>query len=356
MSDDQGQNGSPSFGLRASQAQKKPTERKEEMSPQQRRRAEEHKKRLAAAEREHAKQKKTRPKRGKKILPKELTSYDLWKFLACILMAVGYTGFFLFPENQELFMTVGVLCVPIWFFFIGYAKTKAISDPILWGTVLLIAASAVAGKSILALNILFTIMVCRLMRDYIGKKLFYQSKELFILTFLALAALAFPTMLLWEYGTLAIMMTMTGYVVRRQNDLIERAVSIKVFINVTAILLALSSSITYNLDYYQSALVLVGLIFVNFKLLRFRRRKHTKLTRSLTSVVSGFIKIFGRHSLAFFISMMLGFWAYAVYSGDSRYSFMKFSWVPVDIGELQQLQTPGSEASPYIVDTEKWEW
>ena len=59
-------------------------------------------------------------------LPKELTSYDLLKSLAVILMICDHIGYFFFPEEMW-FRTLGRLCLPIWFFLIGYARGDEVS-------------------------------------------------------------------------------------------------------------------------------------------------------------------------------------------------------------------------------------
>ncbi len=47
-----------------------------------------------------------------KILPRDLTSYDLLKTLAVILMIIDHVGHHFFPDEMW-FRVVGRLCVPI---------------------------------------------------------------------------------------------------------------------------------------------------------------------------------------------------------------------------------------------------
>ena len=58
-----------------------------------------------------------------KTLSSYLTSYDLLKTLALVLMVIDHIGYFFYPEEMW-WRVLGRLSVPIWFFLIGYANAR----------------------------------------------------------------------------------------------------------------------------------------------------------------------------------------------------------------------------------------
>ena len=78
-----------------------------------------------------------------KNLPRDLTSYDFLKAVAVLLMVIDHVGFYFYPD-QQWFRVFGRLCVPIWFFLIGYARSRDLSL-YLWGGMILLVFAQPAG-------------------------------------------------------------------------------------------------------------------------------------------------------------------------------------------------------------------
>src|SRR5687768_12599522 len=114
----------------------------------------------------------------KKTLPKDITSYDLWKTFAVIFMVFDHVGFYFHPDEMG-WRIAGRLCVPVWFFLIGYARSRDIGPRLWLGAGILVVANAVAGMAVLPLNILATMIIIRISIDAImdralvSKKLFW---------------------------------------------------------------------------------------------------------------------------------------------------------------------------------------
>ena len=53
-----------------------------------------------------------------KALPKNITSYDLFKTLALVLMIADHIGFYFYP-NELWLRAFGRLSAPMWLFLIG---------------------------------------------------------------------------------------------------------------------------------------------------------------------------------------------------------------------------------------------
>ena len=137
-----------------------------------------------------------------KDLPKEITSYDLLKMLAVILMIVDHIGAYFFPE--ELWWRVaGRMCVPIWFFLIGYAKSRDLGAPIWFWMALLAVSDIVVGQGVFPVNILATMIIIRLVIDTIMQRT-RNDRSMFWAIIVIIVTLCVPTAFLFEYGVLGL--------------------------------------------------------------------------------------------------------------------------------------------------------
>lgn len=141
-----------------------------------------------------------------------LTSYDLMKSAAIVLMIVDHLGAYFFPENEWL-RALGRLCVPIWFFLIGYAQSRRIPADWMIGALILIAATWYIEGRFFQLNILVTMIAARLTLDFFAP-LFLKNLSLFAAGSVLCAILAFYTAGYTDYGSLAIPLVMMGLAAR----------------------------------------------------------------------------------------------------------------------------------------------
>lgn len=141
-----------------------------------------------------------------------LTSYDLIKSLAIVLMMIDHVGAYFFPDD-DLWRIIGRLCVPIWFFLIGYSPSRAIPKDWVIGALVLVGTTWIFEDRVFALHILVTMILLRLTLDFFAP-LFLKNMPCFLIGAVACAALAFFTAGYVEYGTLAIPLAMYGLVMR----------------------------------------------------------------------------------------------------------------------------------------------
>ena len=110
-----------------------------------------------------------------KKISSNLTSYDLMKTLAVLLMIIDHTAYYEFIDSDWP-RAIGRLCVPIWFFLIGYANTRSIPLRFWGGAILLVFANFVVGYNIFELNVLFSLILARLTIDYCVKKSLFPHR------------------------------------------------------------------------------------------------------------------------------------------------------------------------------------
>lgn len=147
-----------------------------------------------------------------KDAPSALNPYDILKVLALVLMIVDHIGFY-FIKDENTYRLIGRLCVPIWLFLIGYARSRTI-DRVLIGSALGISLlQAFWYQQFFTLNILWTIILLRLTLDPLMRWIGSSENRLMGVTFV-FAMIALPTRILLDYGSFAWVLAMWGYLVR----------------------------------------------------------------------------------------------------------------------------------------------
>ena len=131
-------------------------------------------------------------------LPKEVTSYDLVKTFAVLIMIVDHIGFYFYPEALW-WRVAGRMCVPVWMFLIGYAKSRDISFGLWNAALLLVVADVIVGWPVLPPNILFTVIVIRLFLDIVAGW-FEKSEAMRSAVVAGMVALFVPTIIIFDYG------------------------------------------------------------------------------------------------------------------------------------------------------------
>lgn len=147
-------------------------------------------------------------------LPSVITSYDLLKILAVVTMVIDHLGVYFFPDLIWM-RAVGRASAPIWLFLIGYARSRDITALLLISGGILLIANSLVGLPIFPLNILFTIAATRFVLDRLTHAfLKNEDRERRIILLCALVFLIPFTDMISEYGTLALLFALMGYLVR----------------------------------------------------------------------------------------------------------------------------------------------
>jgi hypothetical protein len=99
-----------------------------------------------------------------KVGTKELTALDLIKGLSMFVMMTDHVGYYFFPRDLW-FRSFGRIDFPVWFFLPGYSKSRAFEISWLVCGIVLVAANIFTGFSLLPVNAIFTIMLIRFSTD-----------------------------------------------------------------------------------------------------------------------------------------------------------------------------------------------
>jgi hypothetical protein len=177
----------------------------------------------------------------------QANSHDWFKAIAIILMVIDHIGVYFFPD-EYWWRFVGRFSFPLFFFLIGYTynglRQDTPADSATWGAyyarmpgltrklvnffwafniksdlllclLLITLTNVVVAQTVFPLNILFTVIVCRVAIYLMDK---YRILDNWLLAgWLAFTLLHVPLLFVYEYGGVAILISMVGYIVRQNR-------------------------------------------------------------------------------------------------------------------------------------------
>ncbi|MEK6734015.1 MAG: TraX family protein [Pseudomonadota bacterium] len=230
---------------------------------------------------------------------------DLLKALALLTMIIDHIGLFFFPDKIIL-RVIGRISVVIWLFFVGYnyRKSKSILDSILFLAVIVLTTKFLLSSKILTLNILFTITISKIILHHYIK---YIEKTFNIYEWFFIAIICCwmtpLTNAMFEYGTLAFLITIWGYNLSRNigNKIIQSITLVAIY--------TLSQIEAFEFNIYYSFLCfllisLIGFCLHNFKPIIFEFKAWFKYLVNISARYSLYLYSF--HVILFmFISRFL---------------------------------------------------
>ncbi len=277
----------------------------------------------------------------RKTLPKELTSYDLLKTLAVILMIIDHVGFFFFPEEMW-FRTLGRLCLPIWFFLIGYARSDEVPKIFWIGGAIVAVFSLIAGQFLLPLNILFTMAIMRKYRNSTMQCAVSSSQALRGMFFL-LFLLSFPSALLFEYGTLGMLIALVGFIARRKEAVYEKIDRKYILMYVVAAFLMTYIMMGVQMPYLTGAQALVltlGYALLGVILWRFKPLVFSDSRKYMAGSFIAMFRFMGRWSLEIYVVHLVILKVAAMIIAPERFPF--WGWQLIDPNVLSLFVVHGS--------------
>ncbi len=255
-----------------------------------------------------------------KALPKDLTSYDLIKTFAILTMICDHIGYYLHPGDIT-YRVIGRLCVPIWFFLIGYAKSRDLGWKIWGGLVIMQLANVFAGLSFFPLDILATMIFLRLVIDRVMTAALKSDSTLWAITTMA-AFIILPSYSAFEYGTLSLPLAMFGYLVRNKDNLKEPHKIVLQFFVFTYILFVGVQTVLFGLHDFQAMALAVGSFVVMSTLMVFQPVSFPRLTEILPRPVVLFLQFTGRHTLLIYVIHLLIFKGTAPFLHPERFHLL----------------------------------
>ena len=247
-----------------------------------------------------------------KTLPKDITSYDLLKTFAVVIMIIDHFGAYFFPDELWL-RAIGRLSYPIWLFLIGYARSRDLSQLLWIGGGLLVLANFVVGMALFPLNILFVILAVRLLLDPLMK---LARQSVFIQWGLAVILLLLVVLFYYvlEYGTLALLTAMFGFMARRKEETDNQDALVHFMIFAALSFIAVQA-LTFEFDTAQFLVMAIFSALLHSILCDFKPVIYPALTARLPAAVVWLAQLCGRRTLEIYVVHLLVFKVLALYWG-----------------------------------------
>ena len=263
-------------------------------------------------------------------LTNNLTTYDLFKAAAVILMIIDHVGYYFYPE-ENWFRVFGRMCVPIWFFLIGYANSRDLKWPIWTGAAILVLSNMVVGLSVLPLSVLGTIIAVRLVIDPL-MQFMKRNAETFMCVSVVFLVLAIPSYSYTEYGTQGLALAIFGYLVRHRPDIPGFKSPSALIIGYAMFCVATFTALqmlVFGFDQIEMMVLLHGIAAVFVLLYFFKPKELPQLSAKLPGVVRVGVQFLGRHTLAIYVGHLLLFKALGLMYQPDRFLFLNWSlfWV-----------------------------
>lgn len=229
-----------------------------------------------------------------KVLSRDITSYDLVKTFAVVIMVIDHVGAYFFPE-QLWWRSIGRIGFPIWFFLVGHANSRDLPNKLLWGIGILTAGNVLAGMSVFPLNALVTIALIRLGIDHVMVFAMRSRMHLWCMSAL-LFLLALPTGEACEYGTMALITAMFGYFIRHRDTINDERLIFQFMMFALFAFVSLQF-VLFGFSVAQALFMALGTALVRLSLYYFKPKSYPDLTRNMTSSLRWFFRVCGRRML-----------------------------------------------------------
>lgn len=265
---------------------------------------------------------------GTRTIP-DITSYDLLKTFAVLFMVVDHIGYYFLPDDNWTRM-VGRLCVPIWFFLIGYANTRHIPFLLAAGAIFLVGMNMVVGLSIMPFNVLPTIIFARLALDKTMAFCLKSNTHLWVMSVFLLVA-ALPTYFISEYGTLGLILAMYGYMVRHRgtHNLITKDY-VQNYMIFAAMAFLVMQEISFGFNIMQISICTLASFTVFFYLLNFDGKPLPSLNSNLSDIPRRLLHFCGHRTLEIYIAHLTLFKIAALMLGLKGYELFHLKILPLD--------------------------
>lgn len=230
------------------------------------------------------------------FIKKNLTSYDL--FAIAVVNMVASHFFFLFMREDLWLRIPDRVTVLVFLLTIGYNSSRK-SDIGLWVGAAITSLTFHLALGLNWLTILGTIVLLRLMIEPIMAFLLQSKKRFwaFNIMFLILA----PFTNFWmEYGTMAIILAMAGWI-NRNRDEAEKIVSPKLYYIFACITYILFTELIFPFNLIEFTVLAFGCAFMFWLMYDFRALIMNAVTRRPKDPVSKLVSFIGHKGMEIYV-------------------------------------------------------
>jgi TraX protein len=233
-----------------------------------------------------------------------VTTTDALKAAALLIILIDHIGHFLLPD-LPLLRVIGRLGPPIFFFLIGFARTREVPLRWLWlGAILTGVDFLWTGRlNQTMLAVLFNFAAIRLALPLIEKHALAPPLRLVALV-LALILLVRPTSVIIEYSIAGWLFALAGLFHRRCLDEGVMWKQQRDFVSIISVLVYIvTEQIDYNFPFVLTGLLALEMLLLIGVLQQFQRKA---LDQQPVPPVASVMRFCGRYSLEIYAAQIIG--------------------------------------------------
>lgn len=272
----------------------------------------------------------------KKALSQNITTLDLLKTFAVISMIIDHLGFCFFTEDfanpvgdpNLWYRAIGRLCVPIWFFLVGYSRSRDLSPPIWIAAIVMTGFHFVSGLYIFPTTVLVTIILIRLMLDRVATVAF-RNWEHFAFVFFACLITFMHLGFVTEYGSVGLWLALAGFAIRHKGadyGLLKHKLLPSAMFWTSTALFCFSQFFFFMFDKWQMTLVCVGTAVLIQLMMNMKVREYPYMTKIFGPIWSGLLKFTGRRTMEIYVIHLMVFVTIAWLGGYGYNIYGWFDW------------------------------
>ena len=228
-----------------------------------------------------------------------LNTWDLYKFVAIVLMTIDHIGLYLMP-SEFVFRMIGRMCVPIWLFLAGYGCfspknniKRRLQKDVLLAFVLISILHIFYTGGLFPLDILAAIWLGRYMLYSYGRKIDKYATYILLL----FLPISYPSYDLMVYGTAGISWMILGYLAAKHPGGL-RNMRLRLYGSIIFIVHAISQFIYFDFPEVYFLHFSSGLAMIFVLLMLFKPRPDMETQPAWAQIIT----CLSRHSLVYYIS------------------------------------------------------
>ena len=248
-----------------------------------------------------------------------VTTTDLWKLAGLVFVLVDHWGLY-FDPDQDWWRVVGRLAAPIFFFFIGFARSREVPWTwVVFGLILTAMETWTSGDGLgrINLNILINFAYIRLLLPEVERRIMPHPARVALLA-AAIVLLIRPVQPVLEYGAQGWLWALLGLAHRRALEG-ESALQRNLLAALAASVYVVKEVLDYEFELPQALVLALLVAALTFLATRFRR---AALPWRPPSPLAAALKIAGQRSLEIYaislFAMMVIAYAFETDADDTE--------------------------------------
>lgn len=245
-----------------------------------------------------------------------VTTIDLWKIAAVVLMTIDHYGHFL-ADDESIWRAVGRATVPIWFFLIGFARSRNV--PISWLVLgaILTALDVIYNRDISEslVSIIFSFALLRLALPFVETRILPSGAATLALV-AALVAIEPVVGKIVEYGSLGWLFALVGLLHRRWlSGTLPGGRWLRICVAaIAAVAFAWTEHGVHDFPAHELALMCGLLAIVSIGLILFEPGTAGEMRPAWLATA---IRAAGRSTLYLYAVPLVGLYLYGIYTAES---------------------------------------